>query len=128
MVEERRQPENQYVTHAEFNQFRSEIFSSFDRVFSKIDRLGDRMNSGQRTQWSPIVTFIGVVVSVVLLALTGYIAHIKDGHPHRVEDKVTALTKELASAEATLRREMILRDEITRLKSQLPETRDGLAP
>ena len=78
----------QYVTHNEFTQFRADVSSNFDRMFSKLERMGDNAERTSRTQWSPIVTVVGFLVSSILLGIAGYIGHVSDGHPEMVQEKM----------------------------------------
>lgn len=79
---------DQFVTHTEFSQFRADVSSSFDRLFMKVDSMGDKMTDQTKTQWSPLISLVSVIITVVMISIAGYISHVSDGHPHRVEDKM----------------------------------------
>lgn len=77
-----------YVHQSEFNQFRMDVTANFDRLFTKFDGFSDRMSERSRTNWSPIISVIGVLAVVVMGAIAGYIGHVNDGHPRMVEEKM----------------------------------------
>ena len=104
-----------YVHQTEFTAFRSDVISSFERVFSKLDTFSGELSRASKPPTATILSVLGLVLSVVLLAAAGYVAHVSDGHPHRGEDRIEHAIDSRQQAIDDLRREIRLRSMITHL-------------
>jgi len=114
--------ERQFVTHHEFEQFRSDVAGNFDRigtdfnrVFAKFDELGDRIaRKGEKT-WPVVASFVTALIGVVVVALAGYIAHVTAEDPHRVAPALEAEIK--AQAEISKLRDEFIQKQIDQMTS-----------